>query len=137
MVSTLAPPKELFTEEFYPKVYSWRNRFKEALEAAKSTAPKPVTLEGSDAVSAVLAADFSDKDLIVDANDPLQLKAGVEVKVFPTDGGGYSHRDEGRLVKLTKDEVAIAVQSEQGAKEVHIHAPRWHFRVSSVGGASL
>ncbi|KAK3719958.1 hypothetical protein LTR37_004081 [Vermiconidia calcicola] len=137
IISDLAPPKEYFSEDVYPKTYSWRNRFKTELEKARARAPKPTALQGSDAVQAVLGADFSDKDQTVDANDPTQVKVGTTVELFPTDGGGFTHKDKGRLIKLTKDEVAIAVESEKGSVEVHVHAPRWNFRISEARDARL
>ena len=59
------------------------------------------------------------------------------VQVYPTDGGGFTHKDVGRLVKLTKDEVAIAVRSETNDTEVHVHAPRWGFKVEEVAESRL
>lgn len=44
-------------------------------------------------------------------------------------------QDRGRLVKLTKEEVAIAVQAETG-EEIRIHAPRWMFRVRAINNAA-
>lgn len=109
------------------------------VEQAKSRAPQPVRLEGSDAVSAILSSDFSDKSPSVDSNDPIELKAGTAVEVYPTDGGGHhdKDRDRGSLIKLTKDEVAISVRSNQGDKEVHIHAPRWNFKIREASGSRL
>lgn len=40
----------------------------------------------------IVSSDFSDKDIVVDEMDPLRLKAGVEVDLFPTDGGGFTHQ---------------------------------------------
>ncbi len=140
----------------YPKLYNWRNRFLQELDSAKASAPKPVELKGRDAVNAILGADFTDKDLSVDPVDPFQLKEGTNVEVwtrlaygqhgarlthqqlYPTDGGGYGpYKDRGRLIKLTKDEVAIAVESEDKQKEVHIHAPRWNFKIVPLDGSRL
>lgn len=135
IISDLSPPKELFPGAIYPKVYNWGDRFKEALEEAKSQA-KPVTLEGFVAVLAILGPDFSDYDLFVDGTDPIQLQSGTNVQLFPTDGGGFTHKDTGRLVKLTKDQVAIAVRSEKG-EEVHVHAPGWGFKVQEDDGSRL
>ena len=121
----------------YPNVYGWRARFKAALRDARASGPKPVRLASEAAVRAVLRADFSDNELTVDAKDPLALQQGAIVEVFPTDGGGYGHKDRGRLVKLTKDEVAIVVSAKTG-EEVLIHAPRWQFRIQQVAaGAKL
>lgn len=45
-------------------------------------------------------------------------------------------QDRGSLIKLTKDEVALAVRSTNG-EEIHVHAPRWQFKVRATSGARL
>ena len=118
-------------------MYSWRNRFREELKSAQECAPKPLALESTDAVSAILGAEYTDTGLFVDPGDPAKLREGTNVELYPTDTGGFTHEDRGRLIKLTKDEIAISVKPELGDKEVHVHAPRWNFRVQEVGGAKL
>lgn len=137
VASDLQVPEEYLNESIFPKVYDWRARFMTALEEARSQAPPPVKLEGPEAVEAVLGADFSDNDLFVDAGDPIKVENGTTVELFPTDSGGFTHKDQGQLVKLTKDEVAIAVRSEKGEKDVHVHAPRWNFKIQEVGDSRL
>lgn len=88
-------------------------------------------------MKAVLSADFVDKDLSVDKADPAKVGEGAKVQLYPTDTGGFTHKDEGTLVKLSKDEVAIAVKSEKDGVEVHLHAPRWNFRIAETGGSRL
>lgn len=136
LITDLEPSKEYFSETIYPRVYAWRSRFRSALDAAKQRNGKAVRVKGEQATKIVTCSKFSDKQLVVDANDPLKLKEGTVVDVFPLDYGGHLHQDRGRLVKLTKDEVAIAVQSKSG-KELHIHAPRWQFRVKAIADARL
>ncbi|KAK5136724.1 hypothetical protein LTR08_002377 [Meristemomyces frigidus] len=134
IISDLEPPREYFSEAVYPKAYGWRHRFKAALNAARTRGPKPVPLGSEDAVRTVLYAGPSDSGLAVDPKDPLGLQEGATVELLPTDGGGYGDKDKGRLVKLTKDEVAIAVSAKTGEdrRTVHIHAPRWQFRIQKV-----
>ena len=136
IITGLSPPKEYFSEQIYPKTYDWQRRFMAEVESARAKAPKPVTLSGGDAVKAVLDADFSDNP-IVDPKDPVGLEAGTNVELYPIDSGGFTHKDKGRLVKLTRDDVAIAVRSERAEREVHVHAPRWNFRVAEVESARL
>lgn len=135
-ITDLEPSKEHFSESIYPKVYAWRKKFRSVLDATMQRNGKPVRMKGDQAARVVTSSQFSDEDLMVDANDPLELKEGTMVEVFPVDYGGHFHKDSGRLVKLTKDEVAIAVQSKSGS-EIHIHAPRWQFRVKTLAGARL
>ena len=86
---------------------------------------------------AVLNAEYTDTALFIDPGDPLQLREGTNVELYPTDGGGFTHKDRGRLIKLTKDEVAISVKPSLGDKEVHVHAPRWNFRVVERSNSKL
>jgi hypothetical protein len=129
-----ALPKELFNEQDFPRVYAWVARFNDAYKAARTAAPKPTSLKGTDALQRISQAAFADTNLAVDESDPLRLARGEEVDVWPTDSGS-KHKDRGRLLKLSANEVVIAVQSETG-KEIHLHTPRNNFRIAAVKGAS-
>jgi hypothetical protein len=96
----LRAPKEYFSAERYPKVFAWRDRFRKALKDAKNAAPKAVSLKGEDAVKFVTSADFTDKTLGVDEKDPLALKEGATVEMYPTDGGGYSTSHQVSIVSI-------------------------------------
>ncbi|KAF2171848.1 hypothetical protein M409DRAFT_18081 [Zasmidium cellare ATCC 36951] len=134
-LNDLNPTKEVFSEDRYPKVHAWVRRYRNELDVAKARVRKSISLGGANAVRLIVSSEFSDKDTLVDENDPLDLKAGVEVDLFPTDGGGFTHQDRGSLIKLTKEEVAIAVQAQTG-EEIRIHAPRWQFRVRAINNAA-
>lgn len=67
-------------------------RYRKELDVAKARVRKSVSLGGADAVRSIVSSDFSDKDMVVDERDPLRLTAGVEVELFPTDGGGFTHQ---------------------------------------------
>lgn len=129
-----ALPNDIFNEQKFPKVYAWVKRFNEEYKKARSAAPKPTSLRGKDALKRVSEAAFAETNLAVDKSDPLRLKVGEEVQVWPTDSGS-SYRDRGRLLKLSTNEVVIAVKSEAG-QEVHLHYPRNNFRIASVKSAS-
>jgi hypothetical protein len=93
---------------------------------------KPQTLSGADAVKRVAAADFVEGG-DVDETDPLGLRKGQDVVVYPLDTG-KSHQDRGRLVKLDRTEVVIQFQTKIGEKEVRLHAPRHGFRIIGFSG---
>ena len=76
-------------------------------------------------------AEFAEKESSVEENDPIGLKKGTEVEVWPIDTG-VRHRDHGRLVGLTRDEVVLSVRSEADGKEVRVHFPRTNFRIQAV-----
>lgn len=128
-----ALPPSLVSKESFPKVYAWIDRFSKAVSTAKSSASKPTTLKGAEAVRCVIQASFSEPEGDVDANDPLGLKKGQDIESWPIDSG-FKHHDRGILVSLTSKEVVLASQSKVGGKEVRIHHPRWNFRIRAVSG---
>ena len=129
-----ALPPSLISEKQFPKVFAYIDRFSKALSAAKLSAPKPVTLKGADAVKFVTQADFAEPEGQVDDSDPLALKKGQDVEVWPIDTG-FKHRDRGRLVALTLKESVVATQSKVGGKEIRVHHPRTNFRIQAVSEA--
>jgi hypothetical protein len=130
-----ALPRELISDKQYPKVFAWIGRFNDTLKAAKAKAPKPTSLKGDAAAERVHNAHFAEKDLHVDTADPLELKQGQEVEIYPTDSGS-NHKDRGKLVGLTEDQVVLSVQSK--GKELRLHFPRTGFRIRAIGrGAKL
>ena len=134
-----ALPPSLISKEMYPQVYAWVDRFSKAVSTAKSSAPKPTTLKGAEAVKYIIQAEYSEPEGDVDENDPLGLNKGQDVESWPIDSGSR-HHDRGKLVSLTPREVVLASQSKVGGKEVRIHHPRWNYRiraVSAAGGANL
>ncbi|KAB2571259.1 hypothetical protein BFW01_g12678 [Lasiodiplodia theobromae] len=130
-----ALPASVISERQFPKVYAWIERFRGALRAAKSSGPKPVTLKGAQAVSFVSGANLAECGGHIDAADPLGLVKGQEVEVWPIDSG-FQHRDRGTLVSLTPVEMVLASRTQAGGSEVHIHFPRWGFRIAGARGAA-
>ena len=125
-----ALPPNLISSKQYPKVFAWIDRFQKAVSSAKSSVPKPTTLKGAEAVKRIAQAEFSDQEGQVDENDPLGLKKGQDIEVWPIDSG-FKHHDLGKLVALTAKEVVVTGQTKTG-KEIRIHFPRTNFRVMAV-----
>ncbi|KAI9788740.1 MAG: hypothetical protein M1816_006597 [Peltula sp. TS41687] len=128
-----ALPPDHISEKRFPRVYAWVKRFEDAVKAARSSAPKPVTLKGADAIQQITGADFVEPEISVDADDPLGLKAGENVELWPSDTG-VNHRDQGRLVGLSTDEVVLECQIKVAEKTIRIHAPRRGFRIRRTDG---
>lgn len=124
-------PPELVSEKQYPKVFAWLARYRAAREKAKAATPKPTILEGQDAANVIFGSEFAESESFVDESDPLGLKEGDQVEVYPADWG-TEYRDGGKLVGLTANEVTIAVKSK-GRVEFHVHAPRTGFKVKEIG----
>ena len=126
-----ALPENLFGKKQYPKTHAWIERFSAAIAKAKASVPKPTTVKGEEALQSITQAAFAEVEGEVDEKDPLRLKKGKEVELWPTDTG-FKHRDRGRLLSLMKDEVVIAAKTKIGEKEVRIHAPRAGFGIQAV-----
>ena len=125
-------PSDLISEKQYPKVFGWIARFNKELSAAKAKAPKPTSLKGQEAAQRVLAAEFADKDIGVSTADPLGLRPGQQIDVWPLDSG-FNSRDAGSLVGLNDEEVVI---EKVVGNNIRVHFPRTGFRIVPVDAKS-
>ena len=130
-----ALPPTIISAKQYPRVFAWIDRFQKAVSTAKSSAPKPTTLKGADAVAQITQSAFSDPEGQVDENDPLSLKKGQDVEVWPIDSG-FRHHDQGKLVALTTKEVVVTGRTKT-SKEIRVHFPRTNFRITANQGEGL
>lgn len=120
-------PTDLVSDSIFPKAYAWIKRFHKAVQAAKATAPKVTSLKGEEAAEQILSAGFAEANKGINkADGQSSLREGDVVEVFPTDTG-FSHRDNGKLIGLTGDEVVISLENG-----LRLHAPRTGFRVQQV-----
>ena len=133
-----ALPPHIISPKQLPKVFAWIDRFNAAISVAKSKGPKPVTLKSEQAIKTVASSDFvvsgGKKKPVVDESDPLGLKAGQEVEVWPTDTGMRNH-DRGVLVGLDRKETVVEVQGQKSEEKIRMHFPRGGFRIKAVGSA--
>ena len=127
-------PPEVISEQQFPKTFAWIARFSGALKEAEesNTQRQVVKVKGDEAVKHIVESNFLEGELSVDNDDPIGLKEGTEVQIWPIDSG-FRHKDHGTLVGLTKEEVVISTQTQQAGKEVRVHAPRWGFRIRESG----
>lgn len=121
-----ALPKELISEESYTKTFAWVHRFMDLAKKRKGDMQKPEKLDGERMRDRILTASSSAVDTDFIHNDPLNLERGSEVEVFPSDYG-QGHKDRGPVVGLTTKEIVI-----RNAKGLHLHFPRWNFRINKV-----
>ena len=103
-------------------------RFREKIRAARAAMPKPETVSGADTLARLQAAGYAEQDGSVDETDPLKLRRGQAVIVWPTDSGSNC-RDTGRLVGLSLNEVVVQRRTADGRSEVRLHFPRINFRI--------
>jgi hypothetical protein len=129
-VSALPLPDDIISKRVFPKTFAWFERYRAAVEKAKSNAAQVKSLDGEAAAKHIHASGFGQPALSVDGGDPARLNEGSEVQVYPADWI-TEHRDQGRLVGLAPDEVTIAVKSK-GDVEIRIHAPRTGFKIKEA-----
>ena len=125
-----ALPRDLISEQEFPKVFAWISRFNKELKAARSAVPKPTTLKGPEAANRIESAKYAEDEPSVDEKDPLGLRAGTQVEVWPIDSG-FRHKDVGVLLGLNQDEVVIGVKTQNG-RDIRLHHPRQQFRIRAV-----
>lgn len=124
-------PQEL--SEQFPAYLAWRARYRDAFKAAKAKAKAPEAIDGAAATAALLGAGFAETEGTVDPADPLALKKGDKVEVWPTDvPGGYKDRETGSLVALGIDEVVVETKAKDKDVPVRVHFPRWGYKVNKV-----
>jgi hypothetical protein len=99
--------------------------------------PKPKTVLGSEVLEHIKSTtrEYAEPEGTVDEADPLKLRKGQQVEVWPTDGGS-SGRTSGTLVGLNGREVVIQRQTADKQSDVRIHFPRINFRIAVVEDAA-
>lgn len=131
-----ALPAEVIGEEIFPRVWAYVHRFLGVVAEAKKMMGKMERIDGGIAAKRILSAENAGSDadgFVVEENDPLGLKAGQQVSVWPLDSG-FSHKDQGKLVGLGWHEIVIEkdVDGAAGRDIVRLHFPRTGFRVMPV-----
>jgi glutathione S-transferase len=123
------------SRDWFPAVYAWIDRFHAAVRsagAANKHQEQKMTGEEAARLIKQQAGEGVEVEVEVDETEPLVkafgFKRGDSVEVWPVDFGS-NHRDRGRLVGLTADEI---VWETEGAG-VRVHAPRSGFRVRPAG----
>jgi hypothetical protein len=126
------------SENQFPKVFAWVGRFKEALHQAKAGQARPARINVDELIKHMEGSVFYESVGEVDAHDPTALKAGDEVTVWPVDTG-FKHRDSGKLLGLTPNDIIILKRTTVGNLDIHVHLPRWGYRVvkATQGGFKM
>ncbi|SMQ54965.1 unnamed protein product [Zymoseptoria tritici ST99CH_3D7] len=130
--------RRTLSREEFPNVYAWTERFREAAEeAGKANQGAGEMQEGKEAedevVRRILASGYTEETVLeVDLDDALGLKAGQRVEVAPADFG-FTHKNEGVLVGLTKNEAVIEIDVPGGEDgKLRLHYPRINFKIQAV-----
>lgn len=126
--------RRALSEGEFPKVHAWVRRFRDAADEAERRNPGAGEIEEGkeaedDVVERILGSESSEvNDLPFDMDDVLGLRKGQRVSVAPVDFG-FTHKDEGTLVGLSKNEVVIEVDVPGGRGKLRLHYPRIQFKI--------
>jgi hypothetical protein len=129
-VAGMQLPSDIISKEIFPRVFTWFEKYRAAVEEAKSNTGQPTPLDGPAAADRIHRSEFGLPEISFDEEDPAGLKEGADVDIYPADWG-TEYRDRGRLVGLAPDEVTIAVKTK-GNVELRIHAPRTGFKIKEI-----
>ena len=72
----------------------------------------------------------------MDSADPLQLKKGQSVEMWPIDSG-MNHHDKGELLSIGVRETCVKSEVPGGKGNLRVHYPRTNFKVVPVREARL
>ena len=130
-----ALPPTLISAQQFPRMFAWISRFKQVVSSAKASLPKPMTIKGVEAIQQIASSEFAEPEGEVDDDDPLRLKKGQDIEVWPLDSG-FSNRDHGRLVSLSSLESVIEVQQKVVGENIRAHFPRHGYRIRRIKDGS-
>ena len=123
-------------EKHFPRTYAYVDRFVDAIATKQLNNGKPEKLSDEETIKAVLDSDFFEAEGAVDELDPLKLKKGQLVEIWPVESG-FNHHDKGELVSISVGEVVIASKPQVGDGLLRIHYPRTNIRISPLSGLKL
>jgi len=128
--------KEVINERLYPKTFAWVDRFRRFIAERQRAQSMPQVLSSDETIDRILKSGFFESEGTVDALDPLRLKKGQLVEIWPIESG-FTRHDRGELVSIGVNEVVIACKPNAGQGQVRIHFPRTNFRIQPVAEARL
>ena len=128
--------KDLISDEQFPKTFAYVSRFRRALAGKQEENGKPEELSAEQAIERIMVSDFSEREGSIDPSDPLRLKKGQMVGVWPIDSG-FTHHDKGNLVSNGLKDVVVSSKPNVGEASLRFPFPRVYFRVQPLAGSRL
>lgn len=126
----------VINEQQFPKTFAYVERFSKTLAKKQEENGEPKRLSDDETIKMILDSDFFESEGDIDERDPLKLKKGQTVEIWPVESG-FNHHDKGELLSITVNEVVIASKPQQGDGLLRIHYPRTNIRISPVAGSKL
>ncbi|KAF9700844.1 hypothetical protein EKO04_001068 [Ascochyta lentis] len=99
-----------FSSQEFPRIYNWISTW---------PTPEYKDLAQEDVWDAVRTAEYTAKDVGVNEDDPLGIKAGTHVTVENSDTEPGAHPQKGKLVGLDDREIVVELKND-----VRLHFPR-------------
>lgn len=124
--------REVFDKNVFPHVVSWMERF-DAIVKQCSVKVKINDIEATEARNRITSSTLHDSSVGFDHKEAERLSLSLDtiVAVAPDDTGKIP--TVGKLVVLSRREVAISVDSPQGGKVI-AHFPRLGYTIRNYGG---
>ncbi|KAK4505487.1 hypothetical protein PRZ48_003450 [Zasmidium cellare] len=132
-----ADMRRVLSRDEFPNVHAWVERFRKATNEAESANKSAGALDegkeaGDEIVKRILSSEFTEAESpVVDESDVLGLKKGQRISIAPVDFG-FTHKDQGTLVGLAKDEVVIEIDVPGDNGKLRLHYPRINFKILPV-----
>src|SRR5690349_11201402 len=95
-VSGMELPEDLISAKTFPRTFAWLDRYRAAVDQAKTSGREPTTLDGQAAADHIHRSEFGLTKVSVAGDDPTGLREGIDVEVFTADWV-TEHKDHGRL----------------------------------------
>ena len=127
---------EVIGKEAFPRVFAWLERYKDFVKKVQERDGRAPVISDEEAVELILRAGYSEVEGDVDSVDPLQLKKGQLMEMWPTDSG-MNHHDRGELVSIGVKEVCVKSEVPGGKGHLRIHYPRTNFKIAPAQESRL
>ena len=127
---------EVVSAKAFPKVFAWLERYKEFVKGVQERNGRAPVMSDDETIRRILEAGNAEGEGEVDPVDPLQLKKGQLVEMWPTDSG-MNHHDRGELVSIGLKEVCIKSEVPGGNGRLRIHYPRNNIKIVPVQESRL
>ena len=116
------------SEERYPGVWKWLERYIGKVEEVRKVDGRMGTVSDEETIEKILGAGFAEEEGKIDEVDPLKLKKGQVVEMWPVDSG-MNHHEKGELVSIAANEVVVKSEVPGGKGHLRIHYPRTNFKI--------
>ncbi|OQV08453.1 Glutathione S-transferase, domain-containing protein [Cladophialophora immunda] len=128
--------KDVVSATLFPKTFAYVDRFRKAMADKQEQNGAPAELSIEETIDRILTSDFFEPEGVVDPLDPLKLKKGQTVEIFPIESG-FTHHDKGELVSIGVKEVVISSKPNVGEGRLRLHFPRVNFRIQPLAESRL